>query len=69
MTTLGPALAPARTDIRTIGRPGVRPNVVRASRRSPLPGRFGPNWYAAVMGTAIVANGARGLLNGELTSA
>ena len=26
-----------------------------------LPGRFGPNWYAAVMGTAIVANGAHAL--------
>ncbi|SEK74837.1 TDT family transporter [Streptacidiphilus jiangxiensis] len=24
-------------------------------------GRFGPNWYAAVMGTAIVANGAHAL--------
>ena len=28
---------------------------------STLPGRFGPNWYAAVMGTAIVANGAHAL--------
>jgi tellurite resistance protein TehA-like permease len=26
-----------------------------------LSGRFGPNWYAAVMGTAIVANGAHAL--------
>ncbi|MEY9870963.1 tellurite resistance protein TehA-like permease [Streptacidiphilus sp. MAP12-33] len=31
-------------------------------------GRFGPNWYAAVMGTAIVANGAHALpgLSGAL---
>jgi tellurite resistance protein TehA-like permease len=34
---------------------------VRTVGRSPLPGRFGPNWYAAVMGTAIVANGAHAL--------
>jgi tellurite resistance protein TehA-like permease len=32
-----------------------------ATRLSGLPGRFGPNWYAAVMGTAIVANGAHAL--------
>ncbi|MEZ0064054.1 tellurite resistance protein TehA-like permease [Streptacidiphilus sp. MAP12-20] len=34
-------------------------------------GRFGPNWYAAVMGTAIVANGAHalpGAVGGALTA-
>ncbi|MHA6761459.1 SLAC1 family transporter [Streptacidiphilus sp. PAMC 29251] len=34
----------------------------RAAARVPATaGRFGPNWYAAVMGTAIVGNGAHAL--------
>ncbi|MEY9966002.1 tellurite resistance protein TehA-like permease [Streptacidiphilus sp. MAP12-16] len=33
----------------------------RAPRIPGAAGRFGPNWYAAVMGTAIVANGAHAL--------
>ncbi|GAA5004847.1 C4-dicarboxylate ABC transporter [Kitasatospora paranensis] len=39
--------------------PSVRP--ARPGRLRPDPGRLGPNWYAAVMGTAIVANGAAAL--------
>lgn len=31
-------------------------------------GRFGPNWYAAVMGTAIIANGAHALPLGGAAS-
>ena len=47
-TTLTPA-RPARTGHSTV------------FRVPPLACRFGPNWYAAVMGTAIVANGAHAL--------
>ena len=52
MATLASPTRTPRPSVRTLG---------RALGRSPLPGRFGPNWYAAVMGTAIVANGAHAL--------
>ncbi len=48
MATLAPVTGTPSPSVRTIG---------RVLGRSPLPGRFGPNWYAAVMGTAIVGNG------------
>ena len=38
--------------------PAAGPAAVRVPA---VAGRFGPNWYAAVMGTAIVANGAHAL--------
>jgi len=48
--------APNRTP-----RPSVPPAASAPADRSGWAGRFGPNWYAAVMGTAIVANGAHAL--------
>lgn len=46
-------ITPGPSDARLLG-------TVR-SRVPAVSGRFGPNWYAAVMGTAIVANGAHAL--------
>ncbi|MFF2616333.1 TDT family transporter [Kitasatospora sp. NPDC058046] len=37
---------------------GIRPLARPAARRRPDLAQLGPNWYAAVMGTAILANGA-----------
>ncbi|MEZ0092706.1 C4-dicarboxylate ABC transporter [Streptacidiphilus sp. EB129] len=50
--TAQPDARPAGQDT---GQPAGQPAAFAAA------GRFGPNWYAAVMGTAIVANGAHAL--------